>query len=52
LSDADKRKFTAIAGILGPVFFVLQMVGPMLAAFATVTGMMYGQTSGVQADTP
>jgi uncharacterized RDD family membrane protein YckC len=42
LSETDKRKFTTAAGILGAVFFVLQFAGPMLAMFAAMPTMMFG----------
>jgi hypothetical protein len=42
LSEADKRKFTTVAGILGAAFFVLQFAVPMIAMFALMPPVMFG----------
>jgi len=42
LSEDDKRKFTMTAGILGCVFFVVQVAGPILVIFAMMPVMMFG----------
>lgn len=43
LSEASKRRFTLVAGILGAVFFLAQFLLPMLLMFAIMIPMMIGQ---------
>lgn len=40
LSEANKRTFTTVAGILGAVFFVVQVSVPIVAVFAMMPIMM------------
>jgi uncharacterized RDD family membrane protein YckC/uncharacterized protein YndB with AHSA1/START domain len=42
LSEQSKRRFTAVAGILGAVFFVAQVLLPMLVMFMAMGPMMLG----------
>ncbi len=44
LSEEDKKRFTTLAGVLGSVFFILQVVLPMAAMFAIMPVMMSGGT--------
>ncbi len=43
LSDESKRRFTLFAGVLGAVFFLAQIVLPMLAMFLVMIPMMFGR---------
>jgi uncharacterized RDD family membrane protein YckC len=43
LSDASKRRFTIVAGILWAVFFLAQIVLPMLAMFLIMVPTMVGR---------
>jgi hypothetical protein len=43
LSEASKRRFTLVAGILGAVFFLAQFLLPMLVMFAIMIPMMIGE---------
>jgi uncharacterized RDD family membrane protein YckC len=40
LSEQSKRTFTIVAGVLGAAFFFIQLVGPMVAMFATMPAMV------------
>ena len=42
-SAASKQRFTIVAGVLGAVFFLAQMVLPMVLAFAIMFPMMMRQ---------
>jgi uncharacterized RDD family membrane protein YckC len=44
LSEDSKKKFTLVAGVLGALFFVLQFVVPMVAMFALMPAMMFGNS--------
>jgi uncharacterized RDD family membrane protein YckC len=41
VSEADKRRFTTLAGVLGAVFFLAQMAVPMIAMFAFMPLFMF-----------
>ena len=43
LSEESKRRFTLVAGVLGAVFFLAQMVLPMVLMFLIMTPMMVNQ---------
>jgi uncharacterized RDD family membrane protein YckC len=43
LSDESKRRFTLFAGILGAVFFLAQVVLPMVVMFLVMVPMMFGR---------
>ncbi len=43
LSDESKRRFTLVAGILGAVFFLAQLLLPMLVMFLVMMPMMVGR---------
>jgi uncharacterized RDD family membrane protein YckC len=42
LSEQDKQRFTIVAGVLGFVFFLLQVLVPMIVMFATMPFSLFG----------
>lgn len=43
LSEESKRRFTLVAGVLGAVFFLAQVLLPMLVMFLVMMPMMFGR---------